>query len=247
MSRPQVVVPPSAANRLLARLPPAERTRLQAACVPVALAFGDLLAEPDRPIRHVHFPLTAFISLLAPAAGRSSLEVGLIGAESVLGATLALGVDTAPLRAVVQGAGVALRISAALMRRELDAQPRLRAALLRHCYLQLRQVSQSAACAHYHSIEARLARWLLMMNDRAHGEALPMTQSFLSDILGVRRVGVTHAAQSLQQRRLISYRRGRISILSRTGLASVSCACYAADCNAQRRLLGRPPGRETGR
>jgi len=134
----------------------------------------------------------------------------------MVGATLVLGVKSAPLHALVQGAGLALHMSAARFRRELAARPALQQLLLRYCYVLFRQLSQTAACTHYHAIQARLARWLLMTQDRARGASLHLTQEFLSGMLGVRRVGVTQAARSLQARHLIGYHRGEIVVVNRS-------------------------------
>jgi len=204
----------------------------------VDLEFGQVLADPDVPISDVYFPLTGFVSLIAPVGRDETLEVGLIGAEGMLGATLALGVDSAPLHALVQGAGSALHLSAARFRREVRLRPALRQLLLRYCYVLLRQVSQTAACTHYHSIESRLARWLLMTQDRTGGATLHLTQEFLSGMLGVRRVGVTQAAGTLQARRLIGYHRGEIIVVDRRGLEASSCGCYAGDKRLYARTLG---------
>ncbi len=204
----------------------------------MTLAFGQVLAEPDERITDVYFPLTGFVSLIAPVGKEETLEVGLIGAEGMLGATLALGVDSAPLHALVQGAGTALHLSAARLRREFQLRPALHELLLRYCYVLLRQVSQTAACTHYHSIEARLARWLLMTQDRAGGSSLHLTQEFLSSMLGVRRVGVTQAAGKLQARRLIGYHRGEIVIINRRGLEASSCRCFAGDKQLYDHTLG---------
>jgi CRP-like cAMP-binding protein len=225
-------------NRLLAHLSRADRRGFAAHCDTVELAFGQVLAEPDVRMRYVYFPLTGFVSLIAPADEGSSLEVGLIGREGMLGATIALGVESAPLHALVQGDGTALRMTAARLRSELRARPALRAALLRYCYVLMRQVAQTAACTHYHSVEARLARWLLMTQDRARGAAFHLTQEFLSGMLGVRRVGVTLAAGTLQKRRLIGYSRGEIVVLNRKGLESASCHCYSTDKEMYARTLG---------
>lgn len=229
---------PHDGSRLLAHLPATERVSFVSLCDTVELAFGQVLAEPDVRVSDVYFPVTGFVSLIAPIGRDATLEVGLIGAEGMIGATLALGVDSAPLYALVQGAGSALRLSAARFRREFALRPALREVVLRYCFVVLRQVSQTAACTHYHSIEARLARWLLMTQDRARGASLHLTQEFLSGMLGVRRVGVTEAAGKLQSRRLIGYHRGEIVVLNRRGLEAASCGCYASDKRLYERTLG---------
>lgn len=226
------------ANRLLAHLPARTQRAFAARCEAVHLVFGEVLAEPDARIDFIYFPLTGFVSVMVPAEAGSTLEVGLIGNEGMLGATLALGVGTAPLHALVQGAGVALRMTAAAFRRELQALPALRAAVLKYAYVLLRQLSQMAACTRYHTVEQRLARWLLMTQDRARGAEFHLTQEFISGMLGVRRVGVTQAASALQARSLIGYRRGEIVVTSRRGLQTAACSCYASDKRLYRRTLG---------
>jgi hypothetical protein len=230
-------LPRAADNRLLATLSVQNRPRLAARCDAVELKFGQVLADPDKRIQHVYFPLTAVLSLIVPAAADASLEVGLVGYEGMLGATIALGVRDAPLHAVVQCAGFALRLPAGGFARELIAHPVLRAAVLRYCYAVVRQTAQTAACTHYHPIEARLARWLLMMQDRTRDASFYLTHEFLGLMLGVRRVGVTQAAGALQRRRLIGYRRGAITVLDRRGLEAVSCRCYSALQRVSKRYL----------
>ncbi len=146
----------------------------------------------------------------------------------MLGATLALGIGQAPMRAVVQGSGSALRISSQLFKQELLSSPALLRALKRYLYVVMTQLSQSAACTHFHEIEPRLARWLLMTHDRAHADHFHLTHEYLADMLGVRRSGVSIAAAAMQARGLISYSRGEIHILDRAGLELAACECYAA-------------------
>ncbi|WP_166364916.1 helix-turn-helix domain-containing protein [Pseudomonas akapageensis] len=215
-------------NRLLQDLPITERIRLVEQCDTVELAFGTVLCEPGHPILHVYFPRTACISLVTTLYGHPPLEMGLIGNEGMLGATLALGINTAPMRAVVQGAGSSLRMNCTQLRIALRDNPMLLCRLNQYLFVLLMQLAQTAACTHFHEIEPRLARWLLMTHDRAHANHFHLTHAFLANMLGVRRSGVTLAAGALQQRRLIRYTRGEITILDRKGLEAASCECYSA-------------------
>jgi len=226
-------------NLLLAALPPAERKLLLARCEPVELKFGELLCEQGGRIRHVYFPTGGFISLIASIDRGSRLEVGLVGDEGMLGVSLLVGMNEAPLRALVQGAGAALRIEAAEFSRALRRSPVLRQALMRYLYVLMGQLAQLAACTRFHIVEGRLARWLLMTRDRAHSNEFNLTQDFLAYMLGVRRAGITHAAQSLQRRKLIRYCRGKMTILDGHGLERASCECYVAGGQMYERVLNR--------
>jgi CRP-like cAMP-binding protein len=220
--------PPAQDNQLIARLPRADRVRLLELCEPVDLSFGDFLCQPDAPYKSVYFPRSGFISLVATAKGHPPLEMGLIGTEGMLGASMALGVDQVPLLAVVQGSGSAWRIDARRFRRELAASKSLHLAIDRYLYVLMAQLSQSALCARFHEVEPRLARWLLMTHDRAHADHFHLTHQFLADMLGVQRSAVTIAAGTLQRRQCINYSRGEINILSRNALEAASCECYDA-------------------
>lgn len=221
-------IPAPPDNLLIERLPHRERGRLMAICEPVQLTFGEILCRPDLAYDSVYFPRSGFISLMTTVSGHPPLEMGLIGYEGMLGATLALGVDAAPLLGMVQGNGSAWRVETRHFQRELAASKPLRGAIDQYLYVLMAQLSQSAACTRFHEVEARLARWLLMTHDRAHADHFHLTHQFLADMLGVQRSAVTIAAGALQRRNFIHYSRGEINILSRSGLEATSCECYGA-------------------
>lgn len=228
---------PEAVNRILDALPSRERKRLMPACEIREVEFGSVLCDSGDRYRHVYFPLTGIVSLLTSLRGHPPLEMGLIGNEGVLGASLALGVPMSPFHAVVQGAGTLLRIPAVRFRGALRECPFLLAQLKRYLYVGMMQLSQLSACTHFHAIEPRLARWLLMMHDRAHEDRFHLTHDYLAGMLGVRRSGVTIAAGALQSSGLISYSRGDIQVLDRPGLESASCECYGILVNNHQQMM----------
>ncbi|HVS82997.1 MAG TPA: Crp/Fnr family transcriptional regulator [Pyrinomonadaceae bacterium] len=213
-------------NRLLAALPKNEYRRLLPNLEPFPLVFGEVIYEPGDLIRHVYFPASGIISLLAVVEGRATLEVGIIGREGMVGLPVFLGVKTSRNRAVVRGAGAAMRMKATAYRKECNNGGSLPRLLRRYTHSLLTQIAQGAACNRFHPTDARLARWLLMTRDRMGADEFQLTQQFLSNMLGVRREGVNKAAGNLQRKKLVSYSRGTLTILNRAGFEAVACQCY---------------------
>ena len=224
-------------NHLIELLPRNDRRRVLDICEPIQLILAEVIHEPGAATLHAYFPVDGFISLVARIDEHPGLEVGMVGREGMLGSNLALGVEVAPLRALVQGAGAAWRITAADFRRELARNEPLQRVLDRYIQVSMSQLAASAACLRFHQIGPRLARWLLMSQDRAHSDSFHVTHEFLAGMLGVRRVGVTVAAGDLQRNGLIKYNRGTLKVLDRPGLEATACACYAADERSYAGLL----------
>jgi CRP-like cAMP-binding protein len=193
----------------------------------VALTFGDVLYEPGETIKFVYFPQDSIVSLLSPMSARSTLEVGMVGNEGMAGLSVFMGVNSSLTRAIVQGSGSAMRLSAAAMRLESNRLSSFHRLLHRYSHSLLAQVSQSSACNRFHSVNTRLARWLMMTSDRLGSDEFRLTQEFMSNMLGVRREGVNKAAGILQTEKMIHYSRGMITILNRNLLEDSACQCYS--------------------
>src|ERR1700682_757038 len=218
----QVSVP----NRLLGALPRKEYQKLLPYLEPVNLVFGEVLYESQSQIRHVYFPNDCFVSMLTTVDTGRAAEVGLIGSEGMIGVPMALGVAVSPFRAVVQGGGMAMRLTTGDFRRNFSQSAALKREVLLFTHLLMIQIAQTAACNRYHVVTQRMARWMLMTRDRVNSNEFRITQDFLALMLGVRRVGVSQAMSGLRERKLIVYRRGAITILDHEGLVAVACVCY---------------------
>ena len=225
-------------NWLLDALPEDDYRRLLDDLEPISFSLGDIVYEPGGQMDHVYFPTVCHVSLLYTMINGVTAEMGLVGNEGVVGIALFMGGDTTPNRAVVQGAGEALKLRAKAMHDEFNRGKQFQHLLLRYTQSLITQISQTAVCNRLHSVEQRLCRWLLMTHDRTHSDDLQMTQEFISNMLGVRREGVTHAAQALQQEGLISYVRGHITILDRAKLEAHVCECYEVVRAENSRLFG---------
>ena len=237
MAHPPPVAPPR--NRLLAALPPEALARLLPRLSPVALSLRQVLYPPDAPIDAAYFPESGMVSMLANLDEGAQVEVGVIGREGMVGTPLLAGAETSFAECMVQLPGAALRMGAGAFRAELEANPPLRARLLRYNEALQAQVMQTAACNGRHGLEQRLARWLLVARDRAEGDELPLTQDFVAMMLGVHRPSVTVTAGILQRAGLIRYASGHITLLDRPGLEAAACECYGAVRQRFAALLGQ--------
>ena len=215
-----------AVNRLLSSLSGKEYERLSPSLKPITVAFGEVLYEPGDIINHVYFPNDSIISLLSALSEGSTLEVGMIGNEGMAGLSVFMGVNVSSTRAIVQGSGSAMRMASRAVRREATRPGSLHRLLHRYTHSLLTQVSQTSVCNRFHSVEARLARWLMMTSDRLGTDRFRLTQEFMSNMLGVRREGVNKAAGALQVANLIHYSRGMITVLDRQRLQEHACHCY---------------------
>ena len=221
------------ANHLLAAMPRHAYQRMLTDLKRVKLIYGQVLYEPKERIRYVYFPTDCLVSLLTAVDRRRILEVGMVGNEGMVGMSKALGIGVSAVRALVQGSGTAMRMTAARFHAELKKNMPLQRALYRYMHLLIVQVSQTAVCNRFHSPQARLARWLLMSDDRLYVEKFRLTHEFLSDMLGVSVAGVSRAAGLLKRKKLINYSSGNIEILDRKRLEGAACVCYRTVKNLQ--------------
>ncbi|MBV6627654.1 MAG: Crp/Fnr family transcriptional regulator [Rivularia sp. (in: Bacteria)] len=229
--------PSLSANQLLMGLPSEEYKRLAPYLKPVSLFLGQVIYEPKQLIKEVYFPVGSMISLVSIMKDNSTTEIGLVGNEGMVGVPVFLGGNTATNRVVVQVQGNALKMDASILKSEFEKGEKLQQKLLLYTQARLTQISQIAACKSHHLIEERLARWLLSVNDCVNRDELPLTQKFISQMLGVRRASVTEAAIALQKAGFISYSRGQITILQRKQLEEAACECYGLIRDEFQRLL----------
>jgi CRP-like cAMP-binding protein len=227
-------------NQLLGVLPPAVYERWQKSLEDVDLPLGHVLYEPGGVLSHVYFPTTAIVSLLYVMEDGASGEIAVVGNEGLVGISLFMGGESTPSRAVVQSAGLGLRMKAAELKDEFARSGPVLQLLLRYTQALITQMAQTAVCNRHHSLDQQLCRWLLLSLDRLEGIHLVMTQELIANMLGVRREGVTEAALKLQHAGLIQYARGRITVLDRAGLQKRSCECYAVVKREYDRLFSIP-------
>lgn len=233
-------------NHLLDVLPQAEYERWLPALEEVDMSLGQVLYESGCTLSHVYFPTTAIVSLLYVMENGASAAIAVVGNEGVVGISLFMGGESTPNRAVVQSAGRGLRLRSQPMKDEFERAGLVMHLLLRYTQALITQMAQTAACNRHHTLHQQLCRWLLLSLDRLRSNDLVMTQELIGNMLGVRREGVTEAALELQRLGLISYARGRITVLDRSGLEARSCECYAVVKNEYDRLLPAKPAGVTG-
>jgi CRP-like cAMP-binding protein len=224
-------------NHILAALPAAEFERLAASLELVEMPLGHMLYEPGGRLQHAYFPTTAIVSLHYVMESGASAESAGVGNEGVVGIALFMGGDTTPSSAVVQTAGHAYRMEGRALKEEFNRGGPMQSLLLRYTQALITQMTQTAACNQHHSVEQQLCRWLLLTLDRVSARELVMTQELVAGILGVRREGITEAAGNLRRAGVISYRRGHISVVERSGLQARACECYAVVKKELSRLL----------
>jgi CRP-like cAMP-binding protein len=231
--------PPSSPvqNHLLAQLPQEERQRWWPQLEYFDMPLGQVMYEAGATLTHVYFPTTAIVSLLYVMENGASGEIAVVGNEGIVGISLFMGGGSTPSRAVVQSGGNGFRLKAQLMKDEFNKAGPVLHLLLRYTQALITQMSQTAVCNRHLSLDQQLCRWLLLSLDRLEGNELVMTQELISNMLGVRREGVTEAALKLQQAGLIRYARGHITVLDRKALEKRSCECYAVVKKEYDRLL----------
>jgi CRP-like cAMP-binding protein len=231
-------LPEGKENRLLASLSARDLNLLLLKATLVQLSASEVLAEEGHDLRYVYFPVDCYIGVFASGSEMASMAVNLIGPEGMLGSLTMLGSRLLTGPAIVQGGGTSWRVSIQSFRALVDASDTFKRRIHWYLHETIFNLARQAACSHFHSIEARLARWLLMIHDRVEVDQFDLTHQMLADLLGVRRVGVTIAARALHTRALIDYSRGTITMLNRRGLVAAACSCYGVSEARFRKLLG---------
>ena len=230
-------------NQLLAQLPEAEWQRWLPHLQPVELQLGQVLYESGATLEQVYFPSSAIVSLLYVMENGAAAEIAVVGFEGIVGISLFMGGGSTPSRAVVQSGGQGYALSAEMIKVEFNRSGAVMHLLLRYTQALITQMAQTAVCNRHHSLDQQLCRWLLLSLDRLRGNELAMTQELISNMLGVRREGVTESALKLQKANLIQYSRGRITVLDRPGLERRTCECYAVVKTEYDRLLPQTEAR----
>ena len=225
-------------NLLLACLPRDVYARIEPYLKPVSLPRGEVLHRPGEEIRYLYFPTTCMISITITMGEGKTVEAGAVGSREVVGINAFMGGrETTQTEYIVQVPGDALRIAAAPLKEEFDRNTEMRAVMLKYTQAMIAQISQNVGCNRVHGMEERCARWLLEVRECVESDEFPLTQEFISEMLGVRRAGVSAAAGILQRAGFIRYSRGVITVTDRPGLESAACACYRVVRDEFERLL----------
>lgn len=230
-------------NHLLADLPGEVQDRLFSHLELMKLPLGMSLYESGDAMRHVFFPTDSIVSLLYVMESGASAEISVVGNEGLIGIALFMGGESTPSRAIVQSAGSAYRLAGHRLKEEFNRNGALHHLLLRYTQSLMTQMAQTAVCNRHHTIDQQLCRWLLLSLDRLLGNDLTMTQELIANMLGVRREGVTEAAGKLQQKGVIEYHRGKVTVLDRPRLEKLCCECYEVVKKETERLLHYVPRR----
>lgn len=230
-------MPDPAQNGLLASLSSEARERVYPRLQLVPMPLGSVLYEAGAVQPHVYFPTDSIVSLLYIMADGASAEIAVVGNEGLVGVALFMGGETMPSRAIVQSAGSAYRLTGSLLKEEFHRHESFERLLLLYTQALLTQMAQTAVCNRHHTVDQQLCRWLLLSLDRLSSNRLAMTQELISNMLGVRREGVTEAARRLQKLDVISYNRGTITVLDRPQLEQLCCECYGVVKRETDRLL----------
>ena len=233
-------------NHLLAALPEVEFAQVEANLEPVSFKLGEVLYESGGKIDYVYFPTTAIVSMLYVMENGATAEIGVIGNDGMAGVSLCIGGETTTSRAIIQSAGNGYRMKANDVRAAFALGGAFQKMVLRFVQALMTQISQTAVCNRLHTVEQQLCRWILLSHDRLDSDELVMTHDLISNMLGVRREGITLAAQKLAKRNLIKNVRGTIKLLDRQGLEETVCECYAVVNAEYNRLLGRGISRTFG-
>ena len=233
-------------NHLLAALPAGEFVRVRSALEPVSFKLGEVLYESGDKMDYAYFPTTMIISMLYVMENGATAEIGVVGNDGIIGNALFMGGDTTTSRAIIQSSGAAYQMKAKDLKAEFALGGMFQQLLLRFTQALMTQISQTAVCNRLHSLEQQLCRWLLLSHDRLDSDELVMTHDLISNMLGVRREGVTLAAQKLAQRKLIKNVRGTTWVIDRQGLEEAVCECYKVVNEEYNRLLGRGISRTFG-
>ena len=233
-------------NYLLAALPEEDFLRVKPELESVSFKLGEVLYEYGEKMDYVYFPTTAIISLLYIMENGATAEIGVVGNDGIVGTSLFLGGETTTSRAIIQSEGGAIRMKKKDLKAEFKLGGKFQEMLLRYTQALMTQISQTAVCNRLHPIEQQLCRWLLLSHDRLDSDRLVMTHDLISNMLGVRREGITLAAQKLAKRKLITNHRGTITVIDRQGLESAVCECYDVVNTEYNRLLGRGISRTFG-